>query len=34
MADSGYDYILEAIDRRDKIEFKRDVDVISDDEEN
>ena len=32
--DSEYDYILEEIGRRDKIEFERDVEVYSADEEN
>ena len=31
--DSGYDYILEEIGRRYKIDLKRDVDVYSDDME-
>ena len=31
--DSVYDYILEEIGRREKIEFERDVDVYSDDME-
>ena len=30
LTDYDYDYILEEIDRRDKIEFERDVDVYSD----
>ena len=30
LTDSDYDYILEEIGRRDKIEFERDVDVYSD----
>ena len=30
---SDYDYILEEIGRRDKIEFERDVEVYSDDKE-
>ena len=33
LTDSDYDYILEEIGRRDKIEFERDVDVYSDDME-
>ena len=32
--DSEYDYILEEIGRRDKIEFERDVEVYSYNEEN
>ena len=32
--DSDYDYILEEIGRRDKIEFERDVEVYSDNMEN
>ena len=34
LTDSDYDYILEEIGRQDKIDFERDVDVYSDDEEN
>ena len=34
LTDSDYDYILEEIGCRDKIEFERDVEVYSDDEEN
>ena len=34
LTDSDYDYILEEIGRRDKIEFERDVEVYSSDEEN
>ena len=34
LTDSGYDYILEEIDCRDKIEFEIYVEVLSDDEEN
>ena len=34
LTDSDYDYILEEIDRLDKIEFERYVEVYSDDEEN
>ena len=30
LTDSDYDYILEEISCRDKIEFERDVDVYSD----
>ena len=30
LTDSDYDYILEEIGRRDKIEFEREVDVYSD----
>ena len=30
LTDADYDYILEEIGRRDKIEFKREVDVYSD----
>ena len=33
LTDSDYDYILEEIDRWDKIEFERYVDVLSDYEE-
>ena len=29
--DADYDYILEEIDRRDKIGFEREIDVYSDD---
>ena len=32
--DSDYDYILEEIGRQDKIDFERDVEVYSDEEEN
>ena len=32
-SDSDYDYILEEIDQRDKIEFEREIDVYSDDME-
>ena len=32
--DSDYDYILEEIGRQDKIDFERDVEVYSADEEN
>ena len=32
--DSDYDYILEKIGRRGKIEFERDVEVYRDDKEN
>ena len=31
--DADYDYIVEEIGRRDKIEFEREVDVYSDDME-
>ena len=31
LTDADYDYILEEIGRRDKIEFEREVDVYSDD---
>ena len=31
LTDADYDYILEEIVRRDKIEFEREVDVYSDD---
>ena len=31
LTDSGYEYILEEIGRRDKIEFERDVEVCMDD---
>ena len=34
LTDSDYDYILEEIGRRDKIEFERDVEVYSADEKN
>ena len=34
LTDSEYDYILEEIGRRDKIDFERDVEVYSDEEEN
>ena len=34
LADFDYDYILEEIGRWEKIEFERDVEVYSDDEEN
>ena len=33
LTDADYDYILEEIVRRDKIEFEREVDVYSDDME-
>ena len=33
LTDADYDYILEEIDRRDKIEFEREIDVYSDDME-
>ena len=33
LTDADYDYILEEIDRRDKIEFGRKIDVYSDDME-
>ena len=33
LTDSDYDYILEEIGRRDKIEFEREIDVYSDDME-
>ena len=33
LTDSDYDYVLEEIGRRDKIEFERDVEVYSADEE-
>ena len=33
LTDADYDYILEEIGRRDKIEFEREVDVYSDDME-
>ena len=31
LIDYDYDYILEEIDQRDKIEFEREIDVYSDD---
>ena len=31
---SEYEYILEKIDRRDKIDFERDIEVYSDNKEN
>ena len=34
LTDSDYNYILEKIDHRYKIEFERDVEVYSDNEEN
>ena len=34
LTDSDYDYILEEIGQRDKIELERDVEVYSDDQEN
>ena len=34
LTDSDYDYILEEKFRREKIEFERDVELYSDDEEN
>ena len=34
LTDSDYDYILEEIGLRDKIEVERDVEVYSDDKEN
>ena len=34
LTDSEYDYILEEIVRRDKIEFKRDLEVYSDNDKN
>ena len=34
LTDSEYDYILEEISCQEKIEFERDVEVYSDDEEN
>ena len=34
LTDSDYDHILEEVGRWDKIEFERDVEVYSDDEEN
>ena len=33
LTDADYDYILEDIDRQDKIEFEREIDVYSDDME-
>ena len=33
LSDYEYDYILEEIDQRDKIEFEREIDVYSDDME-
>ena len=33
LTDADYNYILEEIDRRDKIEFEREIDVYSDDME-
>ena len=33
LSDFDYDYILEKIDQRDKIEFEREIDVYSDDME-
>ena len=33
LSDADYDYILEEIDQRDKIEFEREIDVYSDDME-
>ena len=33
LTDADYDNILEEIDRRDKIEFEREIDVYSDDME-
>ena len=33
LTDAEYDYILEEIGRRDKIEFEREIDVYSDDME-
>ena len=33
LTDADYDYILEGIDRRDKIEFEREIDVYDDDME-
>ena len=33
LTDADYDYILEEIGRREKIEFERDVDIYSDDME-
>ena len=34
LTDSYHDYILEEINRRDKIDFERDVEVYSSDDEN
>ena len=34
LTDSDYDYILEEIGRREKIEFERDVEIYSNDKEN
>ena len=34
LTDSEYEYILEEIGLKEKIEYKRDVEVYSDDEEN
>ena len=34
LTDAEYDYILEEIGRRDRIEFERNIDVYSDDMEN
>ena len=34
LTDSDYDYILEEIGHRDRIEFERNVEVYSDDKEN
>ena len=33
LTDADYDYILEEIDQRDKIEYEREIDVYSDDME-
>ena len=33
LSDNKYDYILEEIDERDKIEFEREIDVYIDDME-
>ena len=33
LTDADYDYILKEIDRLDKIEFEREIDVYSDDME-
>ena len=33
LSDYEYDYILEEIDQRDKIEYEREIDVYSDDME-
>ena len=33
LTDADYDYILEEIDRQEKIEFEREIDVYSDDME-